>query len=106
MLIKVGWTVILDENCLETEIVRHLDIYGSLILRDPGAGNTVKLKAQSIHIAAGKGYLKRERLICQYQMVRLDWSCMEIVTATQDMGMVWRRNILRFWEESVWLGKH
>ena len=28
---------------------------------------------------------------------------MEIVTATQDMGMVWRRNILRFWEESVWL---
>ena len=58
VLIKVGWTVILDENCLETEIVRHLDVYGSLILRDPGAGNTVKLKAQSIHIAAGKGYLQ------------------------------------------------
>eukprot|EP00941_MAST-03F_sp_MAST-3F-sp1_P003352 g3352.t1 len=58
VLIKAGWTVILDGDCLETQTVRHLDVYGSLLLRDPGAGKVVKLKAQTIHVAFGIGYLE------------------------------------------------
>ena len=56
--IKAGWTVILDETCLVTNITRHVDLYGSLLLRDPGAGKTIKFRAQTIHVAAGIGYLE------------------------------------------------
>ena len=55
-LIKAGWTVRLGPDCLETNIVRHLDLYGSLIISDPGFGKQAILKAQTIHVAAGLGY--------------------------------------------------
>jgi len=58
VMIKAGWTVILDETCLVTNITRHVDLYGSLLLRDPGAGKTIKFRAQTIHVAAGIGYLE------------------------------------------------
>ena len=48
----------LGPDCLETEIVRHLDVYGSLIISDPGLGKQAILKAQTIHVAAGMGYLE------------------------------------------------
>ena len=37
VLIKAGWVVRLGPDCLETEIVRHLDIYGSLIISTQGS---------------------------------------------------------------------
>jgi hypothetical protein len=60
VLIKAGWTVYVGMNssCLETQIVRHLDVYGSLIMSDPGVGKVAVLKAQTIHVAAGMGYLE------------------------------------------------
>ena len=58
VVIKAGWTVILDNSCLKTNETRHIDVYGSLILKDPGPGKTVTLRAHTIHIAEGMGYLE------------------------------------------------
>jgi hypothetical protein len=58
VIIKAGWTVRLGPDCLQTNIVRHLDLYGSLIISDPGVGQQAILKAQTIHVAAGMGYLE------------------------------------------------
>ena len=51
VVIKAGWTVILDNSCLKTNETRHIDVYGSLILKDPGPGKTVTLRGHYIHIA-------------------------------------------------------
>ena len=58
VVIKACWTVILDDSCLKTNETRHIDVYGSLILKDPGPGKTVALRAHTIHIAEGMGYLE------------------------------------------------
>ena len=58
VVIKAGWTVVLDSECNETNITRHVDLYGSLVIRDPGFDNTVVLRANTIHVAAISGYLE------------------------------------------------
>ena len=58
VVIKAGWTVVLDSECNETNITRHVDVYGSLVIRDPGLGNTAVLRANTIHVAAVSGYLE------------------------------------------------
>ena len=32
VVIKAGWTVVLDSECNETNITRHVDVYGSLVI--------------------------------------------------------------------------
>ena len=58
VVIKAGWIVVLDGECLTTNITRHIKLFGSLLLKDPGHGKTVTLKAQTIVVETGTGYLE------------------------------------------------
>ena len=57
-IIKRGWTVVLDKNCLATANLRWLDVYGTLKFVGSSAKPDLKLSAESIMIAAISGRIE------------------------------------------------